>query len=530
MSALLVFSLPHVQSQETDDNFFDPAVREAVVVDDFGLELDSIETTFSSLPAIGSVVQTGGFANDVVAGSKKLETQFGGTSFAAPQASGQTQAVAPPQPINSNVNDNSYYSPSGSSLTRLRTQPEPFSSNTNDGGYNPLTGSKLARPESPGEPKAATKLPVTLIAPTSVASVASESPQAFPSQKNQTETPEYFVQDPVVMDSTVVAPVVCYQCESASCVGCNQSSCDCGETGCRRCSRNRGRTRLGRFFQGVHAGICNDDPCYQPQWTMLANASLFTDSARPQSRQRFRWDYNDTYLFPDRAEYLWARSGVLGPAPERSINFHELSMYVETGSDKFSFFVETPYRSIYLDSGGHFAGFADITTGTKTLLHDTSLVQVALQFETHVLTSSPTKGLSNGHITLEPSLLFGIQASPRSFLQGQIGQWIPIAGDPTFAGGVLKYSASYNRTLIQSASNTSLTGTIEYSGLSFQDGAYTDPATFLPVSASNESIGMLGTGLRLNICDKFNIGFGVQYGVTDISPQTAFRTEFQFRH
>ena len=112
----------------------------------------------------------------------------------------------------------------------------------------------------------------------------------------------------------------------------------------------------------------------------------------------------------------------------------------------------------------------------------------------------------------------------------QIGEWSPIAGDTTFAGALLRYSVSYNRTLFEMPSNTSLTGTIEYSGISFQDGAYTDPDTLLPVSASNESIGLLGTGLRLNICDKMNFGFGVQYGVTDISPRTAFRTEIQFRH
>ena len=381
----------------------------------------------------------------------------------------------------------------------------------------------LDRPENPSPLSFGASTP--FVAPNGQVQPPSQSFNA-PSQDFFTAKPDL---QPVFANPINVAPVRCAQCQSTSCRGCRQSNCGCGGIGCERCQL-RGRTRLGRFLQGVYAGICNPDPCYQSQWTMLANASLFTDAARPQSRQRFRWDFNDEYLFPDRAEFLWARSGRLGPAAERSINFHELSVYVETGSEKFSFFVETPYRSIDLESGGHFAGFGDITTGTKTLLHDTELLQIGFQFETQIISASPSKGLSNGHVSLEPSLLFGVQVSPRSFFQAQIGEWIPIAGDPTFAGALLRYSASYNRTLIETASNTSLIGTIEFSGLSFQDGAFTDPTTLQPVSASNESIGMLGPGFRLNICDKFNIGFGAQFGVTEISPQALYRTEIQFRH
>lgn len=263
---------------------------------------------------------------------------------------------------------------------------------------------------------------------------------------------------------------------------------------------------------------------------MLANAGLFTESVQPQNRQRFRWEYSDNYRFPDRAEYLWARSGGEGPAAENSINLHELSMLVETGSERFSFFVKTPYRSIYLESGGHFAGLADLTTGTKTLLHDTELLKVAMQFETHIPSANPLKGLGNGHVSLEPSLLFGIHLSERSFLQARIGEWIPIGGNPEFAGALLKYSTSYNRTLLGRVDSTSLIGMLEFSGISFQDGAYTDPITLLPVPASNRNLGRFGGGLRLNICNRFNVGFGAQFGLSDDAPDAVVRTEIQFRH
>jgi len=348
---------------------------------------------------------------------------------------------------------------------------------------------------------------------------------------SNTEKPSYFVPNPSEVHEAGIIPDLISDFESADTVadlGCNQ----CGQSGCSDCSANRPKTRIGRFIQGVYQGICCPDPCYQPQWTMLANAGLFTESVRPQTRQRFQWEYNDNVLFQDRAEYLWARSGSRGPAAERSINYHELSMYVETGSEKFSFFVRTPYRSIYLESGGHFAGFSDITTGTKTLLHDTELLQVALQFETHIPTANALRGLSNGHVALEPSLIFGVQMSERSFLQAQIGEWIPIAGDSTYAGALLKYSTSYNRLLSGKREFTSLIGTLEFRGISFQDGAYTNPFTSTSaVPASNESVGMMGGGLRLNICNKLNVGLGGLFRVSEEPwADATWRTEIQFRH
>lgn len=348
---------------------------------------------------------------------------------------------------------------------------------------------------------------------------------------SDSEKPSYFVPNPSEIHEAGIIPNLIGEIDSADTVaelGCTQ----CGQSGCSDCGTNRPRTRIGRFVQGVYQGICCPDPCYQPQWTMLANAGLFTESVRPQTRQRFQWEYNDNVLFQDRAEYLWARSGSRGPAAERSINYHELSMYVETGSEKFSFFVRTPYRSIYLESGGHFAGFSDITTGTKTLLHDTELLQVALQFETHIPTANALRGLSNGHVALEPSLIFGIQMSERSFLQAQIGEWIPIAGDPTYAGALLKYSTSYNRLLSGERESTSLIGTLEFRGISYQDGAYTNPFTSTSaVPASNESVGMMGGGLRLNICNKLNVGLGGLFRVSEEPwADATWRTEIQFRH
>lgn len=299
---------------------------------------------------------------------------------------------------------------------------------------------------------------------------------------------------------------------------------------CKRCRENCG-TRLGRFCHLVTQSVCCPDPCFRPRWTMLANASFFTEAVRPQARQRFRWEFNNNFRSPDRAEFLFGRAGAVGPAAEDSIDFHDLTYFVETGGDRLSLFIETPYRSIDLDSGGHFAGFADLTTGTKTLLHDSEIFQVATLFEVEIPTSNPTKGLSNGHVTLKPSLLFGVKTSEESYLQMQITEGIPIGGDPDFAGAYLSYSASLNRVVWGDVNNTSLIRTLEYSGVTFQDGAFTDTAAGgATVFTSGESFGLLGGGLRLNICNKINFGVAGLFRVTDISPDATVRTEFQFRH
>lgn len=400
------------------------------------------------------------------------------------------------------------------------------------GGWSPGTSDQYTRvaraelpnhvrPESPQiRPKETRPETPQLDATTHPADISNQEPTIVPLPLPLEYEPEPTTH--IVAESVI--PPGCTQCGTqASCFNC----------------RSRSGTRIGRFMRGFYQGLCCPDPCYQPKWEMLANASFFTDAVRPQSRQRIRWDHHSNFEFQDRAEYFWAQSGSLGPDVESSVDYDELTMYIETGGDKFSFFIETPYRAIDLnDSGGHFAGFADLTTGTKSLLHDTELFQVAFQFETHIPTASPSKGLSNGHVSLEPGLLLGLKLSPVSYLQAQVSEWIPIAGDPDHAGALLKYSASYNRKLWQAAEGTSLIGTIEYTGVSFQDGLYTlrtnpgvTPATFATFPASNETFSMLGAGLRYNICDKVNFGVGSQFTLTDDHwAETSIRTEFQIQY
>ena len=68
-----------------------------------------------------------------------------------------------------------------------------------------------------------------------------------------------------------------------------------------------GDSFCGRFLSNLYECLCCPDPCYQPAWVPEANASFFTDPARPRTMTRFRWDRGWDMQTPDRAEFFWAR-------------------------------------------------------------------------------------------------------------------------------------------------------------------------------------------------------------------------------
>ena len=236
------------------------------------------------------------------------------------------------------------------------------------------------------------------------------------------------------------------------------------------------RTRWGRFACGLYSAVCCPDPCYEPRWTGIANAAFFVDGVRPVTQVRYRWDANLGMQFPDRATYYWARVGALGPstAPS-SLNLHELTMYNEVASGGFSFFINTPYRSYDTNVDRHAAGFGDLDLGTKSILFDCELMQVAFQMRTFIPVGIGTKGLGTGHVSLEPSLLVGLNIGPDTYAQAQLSEWIPLTSDGG-AGAILHYHASLNQVLWRWQPEVPIIGTFEVSGWSFQDGSYTDPS------------------------------------------------------
>ena len=303
----------------------------------------------------------------------------------------------------------------------------------------------------------------------------SESRDALPQEEPPVRTMEFTVSEQMFQDNEIVQ-TGCTECQSnwigpLPAVSSNDSfACNSCGGGCapgqRDCDPCTARTRVGRFAYGLYRALCCPDPCYEPKWLAIADSAFFVEAARPQTQQRLRWDAGLDAILPDRAEYFWARADGHGKGPSptggylavRRLTYHELSLYTEVGSSGFSLFTEVPYRSLDPTGAPHAAGFADMNVGTKTLMFDCELLQLSFQFRTHIPMSNTMKGLGTGHVSLEPSLLVGLYLGPETYLQGQVAEWIPIAGDKDYAGAILHYHLSLNHVLWRPLSDVPLIG------------------------------------------------------------------------
>jgi hypothetical protein len=319
-------------------------------------------------------------------------------------------------------------------------------------------------------------------------------------------------------------------------------------------------TCIGRIAAGVYDCICCPDPCYEPRWIGAATASFFADSARPVTETRLRADWGTNLNFPDRAEYFMARENATtalstgGPCArpstpkglsfaERRTDYRDFRYYQEVASGKFSAFVETPYRRVNNEIGPcDYSGFADLEAGTKSLLLDCEILQLALQMRTFVPVGVPGKGLGTGHVSIEPSLLWSLHIAPETYLQAQTAYWIPINGDQVYAGDMFHYHVSLNQVLCRPYADLELIGTFEISGWAFLDGAYTDPDHGAPdpanpqvmVPTTQSARGHLfsaGGGIRLVFCSRLDVGFGSSFAITDDHlAEQLYRLEIRWRY
>ncbi len=250
------------------------------------------------------------------------------------------------------------------------------------------------------------------------------------------------------------------------------------------------------------------------------------------------------HFHPDIAEMFFAKLGGKGPANLKrgSVDYHEFTMYQEVAAGKGSFFIEQPYRTVNLprDPGKgelHEAGFADINLGTKSLVFDCDLMQIAFQFRTYILTGVPSKGLGTGHVSLEPSLLFTVKLGCETYFQAQTSEWIPLGGDNAHQGSTFHYHLAINHVLGRCLPNVPVIGTVEMNGYHFQAGRYSefdaagvnliDAANF--PFASQVSYYNVGAGIRVSVCDRIDFGMAAVFGLRDFGPQQIYRSEIRIR-
>lgn len=321
----------------------------------------------------------------------------------------------------------------------------------------------------------------------------------------------------------------------ASCGACRGMGCYPGR---KPCPPREYHTPVGRFVGSLYESLCCPDPCYEPEWVPAANAAFFVDYARPRTIQRFRWDRLWDLQFPDRSTYFWPREtvhvpngsggfktvGAGGPPQplppkyrgEPSMNLNQISFYQEAAaSPRASAFVEITYWEVNPLRSAHHSGFNNVNIGTKGMFFDTELLQLTFQFKTYFPIGAQSQGLSNGHISLEPSLLGSLKLAPDTYLQGQVSEWIPLGGDQNYQGSIMHYHGSLNHILYKCAPDSPIIGTLECSGWSFQDGAYTNPMYGPFQRSSGETYFSIGPGLRTSICNRVDGGGAISFPVTD---------------
>jgi hypothetical protein len=322
--------------------------------------------------------------------------------------------------------------------------------------------------------------------------------------------------------------------------GCANGSCIPGrepcDAPCRDCD-----TMVGAFLSNLYQCLCCPDPCYQPRWEPAANASLFADYARPRTVTRIRYDNLNDMRTPDRNQFFMQgvstnKTASRGFAPQT--RYQQVSLYQEVAGERGSFFINMPYNQINPNWQPTQAGFGDLNFGVKSLMFDCEMLQVTFQFRTYMPTGTSTDNLGTGHISLDPSILATLKLTPSTYVQTQIGQWIPIgfggANGKSLTGGVLYWFNSLNQVLWYATPTSPLIATLEMDGWSFENGGYT--SAVLPGGSTNVvqkgggvSYFNIGPGLRQSICNKVDIGGAITWATT--TPRWAdpwFRFEVRF--
>lgn len=243
----------------------------------------------------------------------------------------------------------------------------------------------------------------------------------------------------------------------------------------------------------------------------LPFALMEIDAARPMNNYRMRFNafYNQQY--PDRAEYLWAQTGVRGPPlPESSLNFQELRILLEHGSKTFSTGFEIPFRWTDPDVNANHAGLGDLRLTTKLVLFEGQRIVFTQYFRTIFNTGSSRMGLGTGHIALEPGFLAYYQWGDRTWLHGEIKYRFPTGGTPISSGQVLEMGLGVSHLMWESDS-VALIPTFEAVGWSVLNGTKTTPVGLI-LPADVDTIVNLLPGLRIS-CDRGGDLGLVEFGI-----------------
>lgn len=332
-----------------------------------------------------------------------------------------------------------------------------------------------------------------------------------------------------------------------SCGPCGHGCASCCVPGRKPCCACETDNCFGRMLHSFYECICCPDPCYEPCWVAAANNAFFTEAARPVTQLRLVYEGQLNRLFPDRAEFFWARDGNFngkGPAVANArgaalTDNHDFILINEAAIDKFSIETAIPYRQVASQNTADptnrtvVAGFADMSIATKSMFLDCELMQMSFLFRTYIPIGNFLKGLGVAHVSLEPGLLWAVKLTKDTYYQAEIAEWIPIGGDDPYAGGMLHYHNSVNHVLWRPSAAVQFVGSGEFFGYTFHSGQFSNPAAVAPTNGTGnagETALYAGAGLRMVVCDKIDFGTAAAFELTNhVMSEQIYRVEFRWR-
>ena len=199
-----------------------------------------------------------------------------------------------------------------------------------------------------------------------------------------------------------------------------------------------------------------DEPCEtcETDWAdMLISDSNtgYIDNAIVGTNLRLRYDIASDGDRPDRAEFLYGKCvcftalfgqrGADSPGPADSFDYQEVELTYEYAfRDRFSIFVEVPFRSIDVrvvgSPSGPFgpdvdnSGLGDLRVGVKYALFGRNNRYLTFQAKAYLPTGEAKTGLGTDHASFEPGLLFLAKLSDRLTVAGELRLWLPLDGSP----------------------------------------------------------------------------------------------------
>jgi len=252
-------------------------------------------------------------------------------------------------------------------------------------------------------------------------------------------------------------------------------------------------------------------------------APFMIDTTQPTSNLRFRIDAGYDEQAPDRADYFWAQEGGRGPKlPEKSLNYQDVYAAWEVAASKaLSVTTEVPIRLVAPFANPDTAGLGDVSITTKTVLLTGNEWQITQLFRTFLPTDTPSHGTGNGHVSLEPGMLFRYKWDEETYFHGEVEYWIPLGDNPVYGGEILTYGFGISHLLYENDTFAAIP-TLEFVATTVFNGAQTQFPTGLIQPVDTMTIVNVHPGLRFVRDGGGDLGL-VEYGVSGGFPITPNR-------